>query len=191
MKKTIKLISLFLSFIILQSYGQEKKSDASQNIKMLKQGALFVRLKTSDLQINALKQKGREKEAEQIHRKQEMENKEIAEAFKNSFDFSKIYFFYSTNSAEIKKGNYKYFLLNTDLQKDTSFNGNDYLIGEFDESATTHIDAFIIKDKNFIQLDSPFPFLIKCNGMLVTTRTKEEVVKQLNKQLFEFWSKNK
>ncbi len=190
MKQIKKLILVIICFTTLHLFGQEVKPNAHQDIKMLKQGALFVRLKTSDLQINGLKQKGKDKEAEKIKLNQEKENKAIVEAFKTNFDFCKVYFFYSTYSAEVKKGNYKPYLINTDLQSDSTFTG-EYFVGEYDESATTHIDAFIIKDKNYVQLNSPFPFLIKCNASIVTTRTKEEIVKQLNKELLEFWSKNK
>lgn len=180
-----------MSVALLQSYVQEEKLDAYQNIKMLKQTALFVRLRTSDLKINGLKQKGKDKEAEEIKTNQEIENKAIVASFRSNFDFCKVYFFYSSNSTEVKKGNYKQYLFDSNFQKDSTFTGNNYLVGEFDESTTTHIDAFIIKDKNYVQLNSPFPFLTRCNTMFVATRTKDEVVKQLNKQLFEFWSKNK
>ena len=79
--------------------------------------------------------------------------------------------------------------MNTDMQIDTSFNSNNYLIGEFDESETTQLDAFFIKDKNYVQLSRPFPFLIKQNEMLVTTRSYNKIVSILNGKLFSFYSK--
>ena len=189
MKKIISIILIWL-MPALQSFIQQGKYDARQNIRMLKQGALFIRLQTSILKIDGLKQRGRNKEAEKIRVEQEEENKSIAASFHCCFDFCKVYFFYSTFSAEVKNGNYKPYLMDWNFQNDSTFNGNNYLIGEFDESATTNIDAFIIKDKNYVQLNSPFPFLTRRNAMLISTRSKDEVVRKMNLQLNDYWAKN-
>ena len=50
------------------------------------------------------------------------------------------------------------------------------------------VEAFI-KDKNYVQLSRPFPFLIKQNEMLVTTRSYNKIVSILNGKLFSFYSK--
>jgi hypothetical protein len=179
---------IVLSILITSSvFAQSSKPTARDNIQLLKEGALFVRLKTSDLKIKALIEKGMQKEAEEIRIKQETENKEIAEAFKKNYTFSKVYFFYSNYSTELKEGRYYAHLMNSDLQADSAFTGN-YLTGEFDESYNG-LKAFFIKDKNYEPLKRPFPFLIRINKMLVSTKTEEQIVKELNSKLFEFWEK--
>ncbi len=190
MKNLNKLLILILLVNGISASGQVIKEDAHTYIKILKQGALFVRLKTSDLAINGLKKKGKEKEGEEVKAKQEVENKAIAAAFKSEFTFCPVYFFYSGNSILIKEGNCQGVLFDSDLKSVSAANCSDFLIGEFDESETTHIDAFIMKDKNFNQLKAPFPYLVKSNGILTPSRKKEDVVRILNQKLNEFWAKN-
>ena len=181
--KRIAFISLLLFlFVDLSSIAQSKKNTANQNIQLLKNGALLVRLKTSENLINAYLKKGNTAEAEKIKEEQLKKNKEIVAAFKSQFTFCKVYFFYSNNSTKVKEGNTVGCLFNSEFEIDSTF-----LVGEFDESATTSIDAFIIKDKNYIQLKPPFPFMIKVTKTLVLERSKEEVVKELNAKLTDFW----
>ncbi len=184
------LITAFLLLICTTSFAQKrvKPSDkARAEIGMLKGGALLVRLKTSDLKINALKSKGMLKEAELIRIGQESTNKQIVEGFWKEFHFCKVYFFYSNNSEKIKSGNHKGYLMNVNMEIDSSFTGQNYLIGEFDESEVSSIDAFVIKDKNFDQMKKPFPFMIKLNQALVTTRSYDKVAVALNEKLFDFY----
>ena len=183
---------IFLILFLLHpciSNAQKSKNTARENIVLLKSGALFVRLRTSDLKINALKSKGMLKEAEEIRVAQENTNKSIIAAFKVNFTFCPVYFFYSTYSAQVKEGNYKGLIMDINMQPDSSFTSDKYLIGEFDESETTQMDAFIIKDKNYEQLKKPFPFFIKQNEAVVSTRSYEKIVFILNKRLFEYYSK--
>ena len=147
----------------------------------------IVRLRTSELKITALKNKGLVKEAEEIRIAQEITNKQIIEAFRKEYNFSKVYFFYSNYSTKVKEGNYNGCLMNVNMEIDSSFTGDKYLIGEFDESTTTQMDAFFIKDKNYEQLKKPFPFFIKQNEFLISTRSYEEVVHDLNLRLIEFY----
>lgn len=170
---------------------KQKEPGAKEQINLLKNGALFIRLKTSENLINAFIAKGKTEDAEKVKLEQLNKNKEIAKAFAEHFTFCKVYFFYSNNSKKVSQGNYQGCLMNAMLEIDTTYTGYDYLIGEFDESATTEIDAFIIKDKNFKQLKSPFPFMIRLNKTLVIERKKEEVAAELSQKLEEFYSRNK
>ena len=89
----------------------------------------------------------------------------------------------------MKEGNYNGCLMNVNMEIDSSFSSNNYLIGEFDESATTQLDAFIIKDKNYVQLTKPFPYLIKQNQALVSTRSYDKIIFILNEKFFDFYGK--
>ncbi len=186
MKKYLIILLLLITTI---SFAQKSRDKARENITTIKTGALFVRLRTSDLKINALKSKGMVKEAEEIRNAQEATNKQIIEAFKKEYKFSKVYFFYSNHSTKVKEGNYNGCLMNVNMEIDSSFTSNNYLIGEFDESATTQLDAFIIKDKNYAQLTKPFPYLIKQNQALVSTRSYDKIISILNLRFNEFYGK--
>ena len=64
MKKLNRNLSIFLLLISSVCFAQKKvkpKDNARTNIVMLKNGALFVRLKTSELQISGFKKRGKEK----------------------------------------------------------------------------------------------------------------------------------
>lgn len=189
MKKLFKTVTLlfFIHSSAFAQFSKHSKQTARENIKQLKEGALFVRLKTSELKIKALKERGMQKEAEEIRINQEKENKAIANAFKLNYTFSKVYFFYSNNSTEVKEGRYRQYIMNSDLLADSSFTGN-FLVGEFDESQN-ELEAFFIKDKHYMPLDNPFPFLIKLNKMLVSTKSEAQIAKELNAKLFNFWEK--
>ena len=187
--KIISIITLLLILLSAISFAQKSKDKSRANIIMLKSGALFVRLKTSELKINALKSKGMLKEAEEIRVAQENTNKSIVAAFKANFTFCPVYFFYSNYSTQVKEGKYKGLIMDVNMQTDSSFTSDKYLIGEFDESKTTQMDAFIIKDKNYEQLKKPFPFFIKQTEAVVSTRSYEKIVFILNKRLFEYYSK--
>ncbi len=186
--KQTPIIFIFLFLFTTVSYAQ-KRETAKANITTLKNGALFVRLKTSQLKIDGLKKMGKEKEAEEIRVNQENTNKAIVAAFKGYFDFCPVYFFYSNYSNEVKEGNYKGLIMDVNMETNSSFDSKNYLIGEFDESSNTQIDAFIIKDKNYVQLKKPFPFYVKAYEMGITTRPYREVVFILNKRFFEFYNK--
>src|SRR3989344_7611633 len=176
MKTLTRILILFFLLVGITSFAQKSRDKARTNITTIKTGALFVRLRTSELKISALKSKGMVKEAEEIRLAQEATNKQIIEAFKKEYKFSKVYFFYSNHSTSVKEGNYKGLIFDVNMQIDSSFSSNSYLIGEFDESATTQLDAFIIKDKNYVQLTKPFPYLIKQNQALVSTRSYDKIV---------------
>ena len=189
MKIKLLFLLLFLLTFSSVSHAQKSREKAKENITVLKSGALFVRLRTSELKITALKNKGLVKEAEEIRIAQEITNKQIIEAFRKEYNFSKVYFFYSNYSTKVKEGNYNGCLMNVNMEIDSSFTGDKYLIGEFDESTTTQMDAFFIKDKNYEQLKKTFPFFIKQNEFLVSTRSYEEIVHDLNLRLIEFYRK--
>jgi hypothetical protein len=187
MKKISFIILSILFFVSTISYAQKRKDKARANIDMLKNGALFVRLKTSELKISALKKNGQEKEAEKIRIDQENTNKSIIAAFKKNFTFCPVYFFYSNNSTQVKEGNYKGLLFDANNSTDINFSGSNYLIGEYDESKGTELNAFYIEDKNYDLLRPPFPYLIKHNQMLVASKSDDEMVILLNKKLTEFY----
>jgi hypothetical protein len=188
MRKLFPII-LLISIFTCPAQAQRKRDRAKDNIVMLKEGALLVRLRTSDLQIEGLKKMGKTEEAEKLKAEQEARNNSIIAAFKKEFTFCKVYFFYSSHSADVTAGNCKGIIFDADLNLYADFNCEKCLVGEFDKSETTSLDAFIIKNRNYEQLKSPFPYLVRLNQAFVSTRSDEKIVQTLNGRLFEFYSK--
>ena len=174
---------VLLLFLMMLSFMTDAQvSDGRKNLQILRNGALLVRLRTSQNLIDAYRKSGDAARADEVFNKQEKENREIAEAFKKNYRFGKVYFFYSNYSEEIKSGNFIH-LMNADLQPDSSFSGT-FLTGEFGYSETSAISSFVLMDKEFKQISRPFS-LVRLNKHLVITQTTEQVVKALDTKLLE------
>jgi hypothetical protein len=188
--RKIIILSL-LSGISSVAISQGKRDKASSDILMLKDGALLIKLKTSDNLINGLIRAGKTEQAEQAKKDQAALNSDIIKAFKEHYNFSKVYFFYSRNSAEVKRGELKGILMNYDLHTDSTFSGKNFLTAEFSESASNGLEGFIVGDNQFNALRSPFPFMIRLNKNGIIRRTNTEIVKELNKEFYNFYDKVK
>ncbi len=91
---------------------------ATQN---LKNGALLVRLKTKSKSINALKEKGRAAQAEQVEAKVNADNLDLYRAFQDEWNFCPVYFFNSDDSEHVINGQIDSVkFLNEELQADAS-----------------------------------------------------------------------
>lgn len=97
MKKTIILLS------VIPLLGWSQKDAAPKQIRELKNTMLLVRLKTGENQIKAYKEAGYMEKASELEAKIGAENREIASAFRDHFDFCPVYFFYSSASKAIRE----------------------------------------------------------------------------------------
>lgn len=187
MKKHTLLFLFLLSSLVMNAQSSRQK--AVTDMLQLKNGALLVRLKTSENLINALLRDNKKEAAENVRLQQEKTNMEIVKAFREHFSFCPVYFFYSGNSAKIRQGELKGNLYNTAFEKDTLFSGSLYLVGEFGETETGKLEGFIFRDKDDRQLHSPFPFLIRENKGGVVQRSKAEMAALADKELRSFEQK--
>lgn len=103
-----------------ESYRSHTKAMAKKDIVRLKEGALLVRLKTSQNKINALQKVGKEKEAAKAKYWQKTQNEKIVKAFKDKFKFSPVYFFYSYSSDQVREGDFQGIFLNDRLEVDST-----------------------------------------------------------------------
>ena len=104
----------------VESYRHHRKEMAKKDIVLLKEGALLVRLKTSENTIVALRKAGREKQALKEEKWQLTQNQKIVKAFKTYFDFAPVYFFYSDKSDQVRKGDFEGIFLNEKLELDST-----------------------------------------------------------------------
>lgn len=102
------------------SYRKIKRAHSQQQIQELNDGLLLVRLKTSQPKIDALKRFGYEYKAMKVAKYQKEQNQAIVDAFKQNYSFSSVYFFYSDNTAKVKKGVFKNIFLNDSLTLDST-----------------------------------------------------------------------
>lgn len=179
-------IQIVLAFLLLCSnflFSQvtvTNRSLASLQLTDLKNCALIVRLKTNDNSVNAYRKAGRNDIADRIVRDRAAQNQKIADAFRQFYDFSKVYFVYARNSKAVVDGAQNFFLNDT-LAVDSSItlNCKSYFFAEYgsitanlrsDEyhysgvyqteasTSTSGNSAIFISDTSFTQLKEPFPF---------------------------------
>jgi len=168
----------------------KKKKDvvAAWQINELKEGALVVRLKTNQTLIDELKKKGDAQMALEKQKEQHAINKNTVYAFKDFFNFCKVYFIYSNFSDSLLNGARTGFFLDTNLNIDPTITMNEkfYLLAERDygynssigfvkeDSARKVVEAgnpvremaVVIKNKYGHQLKGPFPYFVKEKNFL-------------------------
>lgn len=161
-------------------YTTSNRAIATQQIRDLKNGALVLRLKTNERSIEAYRQSGRKELADKLTEENKIQNQKLVDAFRGFFDFCKVYFIYSKNTALLINGKQNIFL-NDALGLDTTIKllENHYLLAEYgtitsnvrtDEyhyrgvyhtepsSSTASTSAIFISDTSLVQLKEPFPF---------------------------------
>ncbi len=87
------------------TYRQWKKKVMKEQILILKNGALLIRLKTKLNSVNALREHGDSAKANLILENQIELNKSIVEAFTNNYSFCPVYYFFSDYSDTVRNHN--------------------------------------------------------------------------------------
>lgn len=191
-----------------KNFNHLKQEVAKAQINALKNGALLVRLKTSESTISKLKAAGNYDLAAQVERETYLTNKQIVRGFTKEFNFCPVYFFYSTYSDSVKHKNPEGIFLDTNLVLNPNIRctATFYLIAEnsgiYDSSlgivpeeqadkaketgTLTKNVAIVVKNRYYIQLHKPFPYFQKGYKMSAYST----YVKKFNTQLKEFYKKN-
>ncbi len=185
----IRLILLLLAFTQL-TFAQSEHDTAKERLENFKNGMLLVRLQTSGKQINALEERGKTEEAEEIRKDQYQENKETILAFRQIFSFCPVYFFYSDKSEAIRAKELAGTIFDSELEVLTSTKGlpEYFLTGEFAETPNLKIDGLVIMDEQMLPLEAPFPFYQREHTMLgIISLSKGKIVERLNGRLFDVY----
>lgn len=103
-----------------ESARRIRKRIAGRQIRQLRDGALLVRLKTSEPTIRAMKSKGMHYEAEQTQKQQRMENVALIRAFNQFYTFSEVRFFMSHDSKKVKAKEFEGIFVNDSLEVDSN-----------------------------------------------------------------------
>lgn len=184
-----------------------RRSAAFDNIELLKENVLLVRLKSADKKIAALTKANKDEAVAKTKQKLKAQNESIINAFKENFTFCKIYFFYANEAKFLRQHQYDHITLydsdNKEVQ-DKSFIKNGHLIAAFDyiheyqfveetdsvrmvAAATYSYPSLVVMDKDFVPLPPPFPRRVLTKYDLLLDPI--EVV-ALNVQLFEYQEKH-
>lgn len=172
------------------TFAQSDYDMAKERLENFKNGMLLVRLQTSSKQINALEERGKTEEAEEIRKDQYQENKETILAFRQIFSFCPVYFFYSDKSEAIRAKELAGVIFDSELEVLTSTQGlpEYFLTGEFAETPNLKIDGLVIMDEQMLPLEAPFPFYQREHTMLgIISLSKGKMVERLNGRLFDLY----
>ncbi len=183
---------------------------ARTQINALKNGVLLIQLKTRQNTIDAYKKRGASAKAEKIKEAQAADNKSIVKGFKNHFTFCPTYFYYSTDQKAVEKGDFKTVTFLDEnlspIQPNINLDTTTYFISGISKSNFSNttlnnipnykipyekgikFDAFIIKNKDFQQLSSPFPYYAKTHvAVKVNDKKRWESIKKLNARLHNYY----
>lgn len=157
--------TLYFVLLIIITCGCNRNSARSlQNIKDLHDCALLVRLPNLQDKADKLSNAGMINKAAAVEKFNRTYNEAIIADFNNNFDFTEVYFFYSDDTEKIKQGELNDVFINKTMSIDSSIklDCNNYLIMDYghikDNAATRMSIKWIVKDKNFLPLQRPFPY---------------------------------
>lgn len=118
------------------------RQQARVNLKRLQEGTLLVRLKTEEKKIAALESIGKTALAERTRRLRREQNLRIVDAFQQHYTYSKVVFFFNTDSRKVLEHQWEGIFLDSNLERDPAIRidtTKGYYIGEIDvlEADTT------------------------------------------------------
>lgn len=186
---------------------------AQKQITELRNGVLLVQLKTRQKTIDAYLKKGLEAKAKKVKELQEQDNKNIIKGFNDYFNFCPVYFYTSKDYKNIREQRFSevifYDSLLQPIKANLDLNKTKYYICEISKNnyenstlntipnhSTTYdrsikFDAFIIKNKDFQQLASPFPYYAKTHvAAKMKNKKRWEAIRKLNYRLKTFYKNN-
>ena len=138
--------------------------NTKQQIQYYHQGAMLVMLGTPNkAELDALSRLGRGDEIDLVYQEMAFRNKKIANAFKDKFTYTPVYFFYDTSAYKVTNGLLKGVLLNNELKPDESVvlpDSMHFFVAGFVEDISKYTDkthfGLYVYNNQMIQLEKPF-----------------------------------
>lgn len=159
---------LFLSPVLSGQTKNEEKAFGDSLILELKNGDLLVQLQSKSITINEYRSKGYEQIAQTIEEDQRHRNRRIIEAFRQSFRFCKVYFFFSEELEKLRSGKVnEVVFVNANGIKDSTITRTKrfYMISTYSTSGESSVKKSLlsthscfITDQSFRYLKNPFPY---------------------------------
>lgn len=216
------LIIAVSSFLGPPSAGQEtflSREERSQinreSIKSLKEGTLIVRLPSYQAKVDALKdilsstgpnhpnRKRIEKQLEQTLADRKEFNRNMIQAFREAYDFSKVLFMLDTATASLKSGQVQGIFLDPGLGIDPGIRMEDppffiLRFGSTSDMTTDGVEAMVVMNSQFEDMDKPFPYYQRLHdfaavmGSIFPVEDQKQkdalrIVGKLNKKLKEYY----
>lgn len=216
-KKMFKsyLIFILLGGIYFSSAAQSSKKSAlyaksDLQLKNLHKGYLLFQLFDREVTKEAIRVNLGEKAVEDYQKELDTKHANIMAAFAKEYTFSKVLFFHSKDKEKLKAGKFNEVRFLTAQNKEIStdtINFSKFFIGEVSrielDSAETvdgngdpikiaaySFSALILRDRNFVQLERPFPFYVRTmQGMPLFQKKSNKLIESLNTKLTRRYSR--
>lgn len=180
MKLYIGLFTLLLFAGLPSVAAQSAEERAEEAIKRLKEGTLLVRLPSRQRKIDAMEEvlsgyapdDKRRARMERLLQETRVEaatfNRNMMTAFRDSFDFAEVRFFYDYNTPKLKAGESAGLFLNETLRADPSIqlpDGSYYILGfgQTHKEYSDGLEAMFIMSSDFERMGPPFPYYQRLN----------------------------
>ncbi len=188
----MRILLCLILIIPISIFGQNDLKNAKQQLSQLKANGIIIRFDTRQKTIDALKEKGFEKQAMYAEKELEAEIREIKSAFENFYTYSP--FYYSTSEK---------LAISTDVLTVTNKDGKEF---ELDINEKTYyvlnphrvqsdgfkdfVRGFAVQNIKMENLEKPFPYYIpKHEGLFFLRRAYPELVEVLQEKFTELESK--
>jgi hypothetical protein len=188
MKKAHFYFSFLLkAFLVLGCQPLLAQTTEAEFLKNLHSGALLVRLQDRSASLKILEERGLNKQAEALRRKQYLENKETILSFENTFTFCPVYFFYAKDSESIRDNALSGVVFKPNqtpvakAELPTTF-----YVAEFSETAKLGITGLVVMNENLRPLEAPLPYFErKYTWFGFISRSKAKMAKAYNQTLWK------
>lgn len=152
----------FACFLMLLCSCSTSRNVAMKHIEELKESVIFVRLGTSQNQIDYCLENNLHSKAEKIKNDQEELNKQIILGFEEYFDYCDFYFFSAEHAVDMRNGKFDHLFDAEGNAVSKPDNKNHYYASFRNaqvDSKNNQSDGsyMVIMDKNFESLEQPFP----------------------------------
>ena len=190
----------------IKTYKKERTQErkvAEENILLMKEGVLLVRLDFKRKEIAYFEKYGNTKEANKIKKKQAEINQYIINSFDSLFQFCPVYFFSTKDSRNVLEGRMdEMVFFNMQCEPDSSIKWKEtsFFIAEFgriegdttlEEGSKFSAAALIIRNSNFKQLRDPFPYYSIYHEWGDKKKKFLQPTRRMNKNLDAFYKKVK
>lgn len=203
----ITLIALTIALSGCKRYRSIRATSFDQ-VQMLKENVLLVRLKNAENKLRLLKKSGDAEEANKLRKKISDAHQETRDAFSKHFDFCEVYFFNAYDADDLRKKDFEevqFYNAKMEEVGEEVIEGKDYLIASFSSTyadvisyteknnerhqvaGTNSRPALVVMDKDYIQLKKPFPYKVI---NISSKGYKNNSVKVLNENLANFYHRS-
>lgn len=204
------MVFILFCFPVTGQKRLHKKESASTQLENLHNGYLFFQLFDRTVTKKIIRENLGEKGVAEYQKELDETHSAYIAAFKKHYTFSKVAFFHSDDKKQLKAGNFsevKFYNVNNELADNDTIDFSHFFIAEvsrieLDSATTTNgegdtikiadysFSALIVRNRNFVQLDEPFPYYVRTmEGMPIFQKKAYRLIRAFQNKLERKYSR--